>query len=558
MNNYSKTIGIITQKIRNHQCNLFVGAGLSIVAGMPATKDLAEKLKEEIFVADDIEISMEEVGKDLELITEYYAQKYEQFEAHKKVARIIQDVQRNANTYIYEKLCQLPFNNIITTNYDELIEKALPDLTPDRIIRQDDQATTMSSPKKPILIKMHGDISHPQKMILTKTDILEYTSNNPNLVTLIQNVLKEGSMLFLGFSKQANSFIEAARSYLNVQPAGMVPHIWYVVDNQKTYQELFRLKREKTEIIEMDLNEFLKVLFESYESGRVAVKKVWTILEALQYIHVNLKNLNKKYKLVVETIDEYQDPSKRYISAITKNADLTMLMYERDKLKYAVDLMNEEKDTIMQKRGLKNSLLQQAEEFYKPVHNRMKRSVNESVFSELMPGNKDQLDIAQLQNQDDFKKESKYIVKFFYPPYGNAPEDIIAGYEEKYSKMVDLRNKNRQAEFYSLYFFKKYEKLNEIYPPNEAEPVFQEIQRVVPLKSEEELFKDCETIEITLIAMEELAQYTAPIRSTFQSMGIDFGHAGTTGDAFISMMDENISEVTAEIKQLKNDLENSD
>ena len=109
-------------------------------------------------------------------------------------------------------LAELDFPLIITTNQDTLFESALlqadkkPRLsvyTPESRISDDPRLLTA---KSPIMYKLHGDIAHPETIVVTDEDLMKFTMRmsenghfNPAPSGLKYH-LKRWTTLFVGYS----------------------------------------------------------------------------------------------------------------------------------------------------------------------------------------------------------------------------------------------------------------------------------------------------------------------------------------------------------------------
>lgn len=102
---------------------------------------------------------------------------------------------------VHEEFCRLPFPRVVTTNFDFLLEQAysrvgkycLPLVLEDQLA----MASTESGVK---LLKFHGDIHHPARMVVTEEDYDGFLTECPLLATHLSNLLIDHSGLFIGYS----------------------------------------------------------------------------------------------------------------------------------------------------------------------------------------------------------------------------------------------------------------------------------------------------------------------------------------------------------------------
>jgi hypothetical protein len=98
-------------------------------------------------------------------------------------------------------LARLPISTYWTTNYDRLVERALENAGKrvDAKYTVEQLATTKRG-RDAVVYKMHGDIEHPDKAVLTKDDYERYHRTHAPFITALAGDLVERTFLFLGFS----------------------------------------------------------------------------------------------------------------------------------------------------------------------------------------------------------------------------------------------------------------------------------------------------------------------------------------------------------------------
>jgi hypothetical protein len=181
-------------ELREDNAAVFLGAGLSKSAGFvdwiellsPIAKQLGLDARKE---ADLVGVAQYHVNANAahrhelnQLLIDQFSDLGEPTENHKILAR-------------------LPIRTYWTTNYDRLIEKALEagGKRVDVKYTKEQLATTKRG-RDAIVYKMHGDIEHPDKAILTKDDYERYHHTHGPFVTALAGDLVERTFLFLGFS----------------------------------------------------------------------------------------------------------------------------------------------------------------------------------------------------------------------------------------------------------------------------------------------------------------------------------------------------------------------
>src|SRR6266404_5616413 len=186
-------IDTYVQALHDQNAAVFAGAGLSIPAGLVNWNEL---LKD---IARDIGL---DVNKEDDLVTVAQFHVNERGGRHRINQALINEFSSRAKSSDNHKLlAALPIKTYWTTNYDVLIEESLraAGKTPDVKITVDNLATT--TPRRDAVVhKMHGDVSLPDKAVVTKDDYESYQFTRHMFSTALQGDLVSKTFLFIGFS----------------------------------------------------------------------------------------------------------------------------------------------------------------------------------------------------------------------------------------------------------------------------------------------------------------------------------------------------------------------
>jgi hypothetical protein len=108
---------------------------------------------------------------------------------------------------LHQKLIQLPWRDIFTTNYDRFLERAAEITFADRkyqtIINEKDLRLSHS----PRIIKLHGSFTGGKPYIITESDYKTYPENHQLFVTNVKNSLVENVFYLIGFSGNDPNFL---------------------------------------------------------------------------------------------------------------------------------------------------------------------------------------------------------------------------------------------------------------------------------------------------------------------------------------------------------------
>ncbi len=185
--------------------SVFVGAGLSMGAGLPSWAKLVEPLTQAL--AQEIEereprspSDFEQWHRSLPDIAQYYENISGRPALLGHAMRTLGG-RKTTPTEIHEKLINLPVQRIFTTNFDTLLETAFRehDISFQKIITHQ-QLALMDSSSGKLLVKLHGDLESPETLVITSNDYENYFSRHPGIANLLGMDLHTRTVLFLGYS----------------------------------------------------------------------------------------------------------------------------------------------------------------------------------------------------------------------------------------------------------------------------------------------------------------------------------------------------------------------
>ena len=186
-------IEIYTKAINDNTAAVFVGAGLSKQSGFVDWKSLLRPIARELKLNVDLET-------DLIALTQFHIN--EQGGRHRINQLILDEFQNKAQiNENHQIFARLPIATYWTTNYDTLIEDALrnADKTPD--VKKEVPNLALNLTKRDAVVyKMHGDVSSPDKAVITKDDYEKYDKTRQLFSTALEGDLVQKTFLFIGFS----------------------------------------------------------------------------------------------------------------------------------------------------------------------------------------------------------------------------------------------------------------------------------------------------------------------------------------------------------------------
>ena len=174
-----------------------VGAGMSANAEtppdcrMPLWDDLGKALANEIEGYDPYRGALDAISA--------YAQVYSRSKLVERVAAEL-FIGKAKPGKLHDAFCSIPFDIVCTTNIDLLLEQQYARKVYCRPVIDEDQLSTLSSERCLYLIKVHGDLHHPKRLVLTEEDYDVFLDQNPLLATYLANLLINRTAVLIGYS----------------------------------------------------------------------------------------------------------------------------------------------------------------------------------------------------------------------------------------------------------------------------------------------------------------------------------------------------------------------
>jgi tetratricopeptide (TPR) repeat protein len=110
-------------------------------------------------------------------------------------------------TTLQRTLVRFPWDVIFTTNYDRLLERALYEQGREvDVVVEDVQVGRVTERSRTTLVKMHGCVSRPHSLIVSREDYDAYELRHPATITYLQSLLSTRTFLFVGFSLRDPNF----------------------------------------------------------------------------------------------------------------------------------------------------------------------------------------------------------------------------------------------------------------------------------------------------------------------------------------------------------------
>ena len=187
----------------------------------------------------------------------------------------------------HEEFCRLPFERVVTTNFDFLLEQAysrinrycIPLVAEDQLAVSDPQAAVR-------LLKLHGDLHHPNRLVVTEEDYDAFLNRLPLLATHLASLLIDNTAFFIGYSLDDPDFRQIWQ--VVKERLGVLRRPAYVLQVGAQAHVVARYERRGVKVINLpktttrDYGEVLEVVFRElreYWTSQVIAQSTSTELE---------------------------------------------------------------------------------------------------------------------------------------------------------------------------------------------------------------------------------------------------------------------------------------
>ena len=190
----------LAELITTDNAILFVGAELHLPAsGLPPIQQIAEALAEKI--------AYEEADRSLAAVAQEYEIEFGRrglIQALKDELRKFQGKPDEVHQLI--AMTALSHTKILTTRFDQMLERALDEVDKHYIPIIQDTDVSFFDETKITLIKMQGDISQPNSLVITDDDLDAFISRLPAISDVVRAFFATKTLIFLGYDLDSPQF----------------------------------------------------------------------------------------------------------------------------------------------------------------------------------------------------------------------------------------------------------------------------------------------------------------------------------------------------------------
>ncbi|MBR0572848.1 SIR2 family protein [Pasteurella atlantica] len=295
---FSHELNILKRSNGNNKLTIFVGAGVSKSSGLPLWQDLVQMIKSELSINDN-ETDYLKIAQLYYLScgeTSYYQRIKEFFPEHIEP------------TIIQKLIFELKPANIITTNWDSLLEKTARDNGYIYDVISKDEHLVQSELENHI-IKMHGDF-RDNNIVFKEDDYINYQKNFPLIENFIKSILSTNTILFIGYSYNDINLKQISKWIQNNSKS--IPPMFLVVfkedKNQRQYLKNFGIKtiliekEDKRFGLDSYSNKLATFLYDLHYEQYYHIDNM-SDLEIVDYIYNKLKPLDELNAILLSQVE---------------------------------------------------------------------------------------------------------------------------------------------------------------------------------------------------------------------------------------------------------------
>jgi hypothetical protein len=249
----------LIKKIETKNAVFFCGAGISRGVGdergFPGGRDLARHMAEELLertVRDDEALDLKQIAQEV-----IWKDKGSRNRLNEYLLQVFNDPKitpLRAHQYLAYLEC-----NVITTNYDTLIEQAFRQAeTLCGIVVRKDDLTRLQDVN---VVKIHGCVTDPGTIVITEEDYYRWLHSHSEIINLVRHWLIGRPIVFIGFSLSDPNFRKLYYD-LRLLLREALRKAYAVFKEKSDNYDMHYIEEQGIEIITKDATAFLEGLFE--------------------------------------------------------------------------------------------------------------------------------------------------------------------------------------------------------------------------------------------------------------------------------------------------------
>lgn len=169
--------------------------------GLPTGAELSERLAQSCnYPGPD--------RRDLLRVAQYFQMVFDAAELREVIVGMLRDRAAEPGP-VHDAIATLPCPIVLTTNFDDLMEKAFvtagktPSVGVYDLRGNQVEVTWTPTVETPLVYKLHGSLDRPETILATEDDIIDFLTTlllrNPDLPLMVKELFSDRSVLFIGY-----------------------------------------------------------------------------------------------------------------------------------------------------------------------------------------------------------------------------------------------------------------------------------------------------------------------------------------------------------------------
>ncbi|QGQ44752.1 SIR2 family NAD-dependent protein deacylase [Metabacillus sediminilitoris] len=258
----------LLEDILNNRCIPIIGAGFSLNCELPKGKKMP--LWEDLGKSFSEDLIDYPYSNALDAISAYSFE-YSRSKLVEKLSQLL-FVADSKPSNVHKSFCRVPFDIVCTTNFDFLLEKGYDNVGKYCLPIMDEEQLSIGSNqlinyyKNVLLLKLHGDLHHPNRIVATEQDYDSFLENFPLISTYLANLLITRTPLFIGYSLEDADFRQVWQIISN--RLGELRRPAYVLSVGAKHAAVNRYKRRGVNVININAKSYAEVFETLFEEIR--------------------------------------------------------------------------------------------------------------------------------------------------------------------------------------------------------------------------------------------------------------------------------------------------
>lgn len=246
----------LIRSVRDRRCILFVGSGLSSLAGYPTWSQLIGRLVAEAKLSPRARLEgleAMEARRDYLMLAEFARETLGPWD----YTRLLKEAVGHPlpPSPVHQLIAETDYRGIITTNYDRLLEHTMAQVRHQLpvVFTTEGIAAMGNALFDPDLFiyKLHGDITSPGTIVLSSRDYDRLILRNPHVRSFLFGAVLNHTLLFVGYSLSDPDFNLILRE-LTLIFENYVPAHYALLPNPGAFERDHLLNRMNINVIPYD------------------------------------------------------------------------------------------------------------------------------------------------------------------------------------------------------------------------------------------------------------------------------------------------------------------